>query len=68
MESYKVARGGGRRLPKTFEEDPKVFWHSVALCGMNYGTYKRKLELFFDSCWKTGKRNLSVNHYPNAAG
>ena len=35
------------------------FWHSMALSGMNYGTYKRKRELFFDSCWKTAERKIN---------
>ena len=25
---------------------------------INYGTYKRKRELFFDSCWKTANREI----------
>ena len=35
------------------------FWHSVALCGMNYGTYRRKRELVFDSYWKTAERKIN---------
>ena len=45
------------------------FWHSVALCGMNYGTYKRKRELFFLTlAEKPLKKKLIVNHSPSAAG
>ena len=34
---------------------------SMALFGMNYGTYKRKRELFFDSWRETAKEKLIVN-------
>ena len=44
------------------------FWHSMALCGMNYGAYKRKRELFFTLAIKPLKEKLIVNDFPSAAG